>query len=414
MNIKAVRGTKDILFKDSEKFNNIVNVASEVFENYGYGRIITPIFEETALFKRGIGEGTDIVEKEMYTFEDKGGRSVTLRPEGTASVVRSYLEHKIGKQEEFSKFYYFGPMFRYERPQAGRYREFNQLGVEAFGSSEAVLDAEVISLGYGLLEKIGIEELEVQINSVGGKESRIAYREKLVDYLSDKVELLCEDCKTRYEKNPLRVLDCKVKSCQEATKDAPVLTENLSEEETAHYEEVKKYLDAFDVKYTENPKLVRGLDYYSKTVFEIVTNKLGAQGTVLAGGRYDGLVETMGGKATPGVGFAAGVERIMLLLDQDKLTKKAPVAIVWLGEESKEFSFKLAERLRKDGVKINIELKSKSMRAQMKKIDKLGAKYAIIIGEDEMKNNQVQLKNLKERTQTVYSIEDVVAIWKGE
>ncbi|MDN5303392.1 MAG: histidyl-tRNA synthetase [Fusobacteriaceae bacterium] len=413
MNIKAVRGTKDIFNEDAVKYNYITEIAKEVFENFNYSRIITPIFEETALFKRGIGEGTDIVEKEMYTFLDKGERSITLRPEGTASVVRAYLEHKIYGNETLTKWYYYGPMFRYERPQAGRYREFNQLGVEVLGSKNPKIDAEVIYMGYKLLEKIGISDLRVEINSVGGKETRIKYREDLLEYLKDKKEDLCSDCQTRYEKNPLRVLDCKVETCKEIVKKAPILTEYLSEEEKEHYEEVKRLLNLYNIPYSENPKLVRGLDYYSNIVFEVITEKLGAQGTVLAGGRYDGLISTMGGKDTPAVGFAAGIERIMLLMD-DKKIKKDSIGIVWLGESTSDYALLLANELRVNNFEVYIDYEMKSLRAQIKKIDKLDIKYAIIIGEDEVKENKVIIKNLKTGEQTEINRDAVCEYMKGE
>ncbi|MBZ4682936.1 MAG: histidine--tRNA ligase [Fusobacteriales bacterium] len=413
MNIKAVRGTKDIFNEDAVKYNYITEIAKEVFENFNYSRIITPIFEETALFKRGIGEGTDIVEKEMYTFLDKGERSITLRPEGTASVVRAYLEHKIYGNETLTKWYYYGPMFRYERPQAGRYREFNQLGVEVLGSKNPKIDAEVIYMGYKLLEKIGISDLRVEINSVGGKETRIKYREDLLEYLKDKKEDLCSDCQTRYEKNPLRVLDCKVETCKEIVKKAPILTEYLSKEEKEHYEEVKRLLNLYNIPYSENPKLVRGLDYYSNIVFEIITEKLGAQGTVLAGGRYDGLISTMGGKDTPAVGFAAGIERIMLLMD-DKKIKKDSIGIVWLGESTSDYALLLANELRVNNFEVYIDYEMKSLRAQMKKIDKTNTKYAIIIGEDEVKENKVIIKNLKTGEQTEINRDLVCEYMKGE
>jgi histidyl-tRNA synthetase len=407
MKLKAVRGTKDIFGDDAVKYDYIVETAKKIFTSYGYSRIITPIFEETSLFKRGIGEGTDIVEKEMYTFLDKGERSVTLRPEGTASIVRSYLEHKVYGKEDSTKYFYHGPMFRYERPQAGRYREFNQIGVEAIGGNSPILDAETISMGYKLLEALGLEELEVQINSVGGNASRVKYRQKLVDFLSDKKDVLCEDCKTRYYKNPLRVLDCKNQNCQDITKDAPNLVDSLSIEENEHYSEVKKYLEVFGVNYSENPRLVRGLDYYSNTVFEIVTNKLGAQGTVLAGGRYDGLLKTIGDKDIPAVGFAAGIERIMLLLG-DNVKKETPkVYIAWLGDEVKEYAFKVAETLRKSYINSYIEFDEKSMRAHMKKADKLGINFAVIIGTEEMESGKVLLKNLAEREQESLGVEEV-------
>lgn len=407
--IKAVRGTKDIFGDDAAKYNYIVDTAKCVFESYGYNMIKTPIFEETNLFKRGIGEGTDVVSKEMYTFMDKGERSLTLRPEGTAAVVRSYLEHKIYGKEDFSKYYYMGSMFRYERPQAGRQREFNQLGVEALGESSPILDAEIIAMSYKLLEKLGVTDLEVNINSIGGNESRTKYRDALIEFLTPKKEELCEDCSTRYENNPLRVLDCKNPNCKEIIKTAPILTNYLNEEESLHFEEVKRYLDIFNVKYIANPMLVRGLDYYSSTVYEIVTNKLGAQGTVLGGGRYDGLLKQLGDKEIPAFGFAAGIERIMMLVEEYP-SNVPSVHIAWLGEETANYAFSISDALRGAGIKTNIEFTKKSMKASMKKADKLGVSYAIIIGDQEVSENKLVLKNFDERTQETLTLEEAIAV----
>ena len=412
MNIKAVRGTKDIIGLDSAKYDYVVKTAAEYFDKYGFNRIITPIFEETDLFKRGIGEGTDVVSKEMYTFEDRGGRSCTLRPEGTAAVVRAYLEHKIFATEDVTRWYYHGPMFRYERPQTGRYREFNQIGVEVLGKKDPTLDAEIISMAFEFLGKLGLEDLEVQINSIGGKESRTKYREALINFLTPKKEKLCGDCQNRYENNPLRVLDCKVPTCKDEVVDAPVLTDYLNEEELKHYNTVKEYLDIFGVKYVENPKLVRGLDYYSNTVFEIVTNKLGSQGTVLAGGRYDTLVEQMGGKETPAFGFAMGVERLMLLLGDSAISKDEKLFLVWLGADSKVPAFKLAKEIRNAGISIVLEYEEKSMKAQMKRADKLGSTKVLILGEDEVKEGKVVLKDFGTGTQEKCSIDEILNILK--
>ena len=406
--IKAVRGTKDIFGNDASKYLHITQVAQNIFENYGYEMIKTPIFEETDLFKRGIGEGTDVVDKEMYTFTDRGDRSITLRPEGTAPVVRCYLENKMYAQGDTSRLYYIGSMFRYERPQAGRQREFNQIGVEVLGEASPILDAEVISMGYKMLEALGITDLEVKINSVGGQATRIKYREQLLNFLQPIKEELCEDCKNRMEKNPLRVLDCKNEKCKELTKDAPTLVEALNEEEKNHYEEVKKYLNIFKVKYTEDPKLVRGLDYYSSTVYEIVTNKLGAQGTVLGGGRYDNLLKQLGDKEIPAFGFAAGVERMMMLLGENYPKRTPEVYIAWMGEEVKEYAFEISNFLREAGVKTAIDYNSKGMKSHMKKAEKLGVNYVIIVGGDELAKNTVILKDFVNRTQEELSIQEVV------
>lgn len=405
--IKAVRGTKDILGETGTKYAYINRIVEELFNSYGYSLIKTPIFEETDLFKRGIGEATDVVEKEMYTFKDRGDRSLTLRPEGTASVVRAYLENKIYAREELSKFYYMGSMFRYERPQAGRQREFNQVGVEVLGESSPLLDAEVISMGYHLLEKLGITDLAVTINSIGGNDSRVKYRKALIDYLTPIREELCEDCQRRFETNPLRVLDCKNETCKKYTGTAPSIIDSLSPEEKDHYETVKKYLTLYNVPFVENPKLVRGLDYYSSTVFEIVTNKLGSQGTVLGGGRYDGLLKQLGDKDIPAFGFAAGVERMMMLLG-DMKQNETEAYIIWLGEESKEYAMKIADILRKAGIKLAIDFNKKGMRSHMKKAEKLAVNYAIIIGGDEIEKNTVIVKNFLDRTQEELTVEQVI------
>lgn len=405
--IKAVRGTKDIIEGTASKYSYIHRMAEDLFKSYGYSFIKTPIFEETDLFKRGIGEATDVVEKEMYTFIDKGDRSITLRPEGTASVVRAYLENKIYAKEEVSKFFYLGSMFRYERPQAGRQREFNQVGVEVLGESSPVLDAEVIAMGYHFLEKLGITDLEVNINSVGGQESRKKYRQALLDYLMPVREELCDDCKRRLETNPLRVLDCKIDTCKKHTENAPSIIDSLSEEERTHYETVKKYLTMFGVPYVENPKLVRGLDYYSSTVYEIVTNKLGSQGTVLGGGRYDNLLKQLGDKEIPAFGFAAGIERIMMLLDEVP-NENPEVYVAWLGEQAEECAMKLTNDLRKAGIKTAVDFGARGMKGHMKKADKLGVNYVIIIGEDEINKGVVVLKDFNARTQEEVSLNEVI------
>lgn len=405
--IKAVRGTKDILGETGTKYAYINRIVEELFNSYGYSLIKTPIFEETDLFKRGIGEATDVVEKEMYTFKDRGDRSLTLRPEGTASVVRAYLENKIYAREELSKFYYMGSMFRYERPQAGRQREFNQVGVEVLGESSPLLDAEVISMGYHLLEKLGITDLAVTINSIGGNDSRVKYRKALIDYLTPIREELCEDCQRRFETNPLRVLDCKNETCKKHTETAPSIIDSLSPEEKDHYETVKKYLTLYNVPFVENPKLVRGLDYYSSTVFEIVTNKLGSQGTVLGGGRYDGLLKQLGDKDIPAFGFAAGVERMMMLLG-DMKQKETDAYIIWLGEESREYAMKTADTLRTAGIKLAVDFNKKGMRSHMKKAEKLAVNYAIIIGGDEIEKNTVIVKNFIDRTQEELTVEQAI------
>ena len=406
--IKAVRGTKDIIGEEAKKYVYISNVAQKMFENYGYNFVKTPIFEETELFKRGIGEATDVVEKEMYTFRDRGDRSITLRPENTASLVRCYLENAIYAKEEISRFYYNGSMFRYERPQAGRQREFNQIGLEVFGEKSPKVDAEVIAIGYKFLEKLGITDLEVKINSVGSKESRTIYREKLIEHFSKHLDDMCEDCRDRINRNPLRLLDCKVDKDKDFYKSAPNIIDFLFEDERKHYEDVKKYLDIFGIKYTEDPTLVRGLDYYSSTVFEIVTNKLGSQGTVLGGGRYDNLLKELGDKDIPAVGFATGVERIMMLLGENYPKNNPDVYIAWLGDNTSETALKIAESLRDNDIKVYIDYSEKGMKSHMKKADKLSVRYCIILGEDELNKGIVLLKDFSTREQKEVKIEEIV------
>ena len=406
--IKAVRGTKDIIGEEAKKYIYISNVAQKMFENYNYNFVKTPIFEETELFKRGIGEATDVVEKEMYTFKDRGNRSITLRPENTASLVRCYLENAIYAKEDISRFYYNGSMFRYERPQAGRQREFNQIGIEVFGEKSPKVDAEVIAIGYKFLEKLGITDLEVKINSVGSKESRTIYREKLIEHFSNHLDDMCDDCKDRINRNPLRLLDCKVDKDKDFYKSAPNIIDFLFEDERKHYEDVKKYLDVFGIKYTEDPTLVRGLDYYSSTVFEIVTNKLGSQGTVLGGGRYDNLLKELGDKDIPAVGFATGVERIMMLLGENYPKNNPDVYIAWLGENTSETALKIAESLRDNDIKVYIDYSEKGMKSHMKKADKLSVRYCIILGEDELNKGIVLLKDFSTREQKEVKIEEIV------
>ena len=406
--IKAVRGTKDIIGEEAKKYVYISNVAQKMFENYGYNFVKTPIFEETELFKRGIGEATDVVEKEMYTFKDRGDRSITLRPENTASLVRCYLENAIYAKEEISRFYYNGSMFRYERPQAGRQREFNQIGLEVFGEKSPKVDAEVIAIGYKFLEKLGITDLEVKINSVGSKESRTIYREKLIEHFSKHLDDMCDDCKDRINRNPLRLLDCKVDKDKDFYKSAPNIIDFLFEDERKHYEDVKKYLNIFGIKYTEDPTLVRGLDYYSSTVFEIVTNKLGSQGTVLGGGRYDNLLKELGDKDIPAVGFATGVERIMMLLGENYPKNNPDVYIAWLGENTSETALKIAESLRDNDIKVYIDYSEKGMKSHMKKADKLSVRYCIILGEDELNKGIVLLKDFSTREQKEVKIEEII------
>ena len=399
MKFNAPRGTNDILPPDTLKWQYIEKKTHEIFSNYNYQEIRTPIFEYTELFQRGIGEVTDIVEKEMYTFEDKGGRSLTLRPEGTASVIRSFLENKIYGKAQPTKYYYIGPMFRYERPQSGRFRQFHQLGVEAIASNDPALDAEIISLGMRLLQDFGLEELELHLNSVGCSKCRSMYVDKLRDYLNKKKAQLCDNCKNRIDRNPLRVLDCKNENCQQVIKDAPKITDNLCNDCADHFDEVKDYLDILDIDYMINPLLVRGLDYYTNTAFEIKDNALGAQDTVFGGGRYNGLAEEIGNRDLPGIGFALGIERLLLSLEAKDIELPVEAGtdlyITVIGDKAKKESFKLLDQLRNNGFSTEIDYLGRSVGSQMKSADRMNAQYTIIIGEDELNKNSATIRNMK-------------------
>ena len=399
MSINAPRGTNDILPPVSSKWQYIINKAQDLMKRYNYKEIKTPIFEYTSLFQRGIGETTDIVEKEMYTFEDKGGRSITLRPEGTASVMRAFMEHKIYGRAQPKKYFYFGPMFRYERPQSGRYRQFYQFGVEALGSNDPALDAEIISVGLNLMEELGLNDLDVIINSIGCGECRADYLDILKKYLNKHKEELCDDCKKRLDRNPLRVLDCKNDSCSKVVKDAPKITNYLCSDCKSHFNEVQKYLNNLDIDYNIDPKLVRGLDYYTNTAFEIKYKGLGAQDTVFAGGRYNGLAEEIGGRELPGIGFAIGLERLLLTLEKEDVelpvNKGIDLYITTIGDQAKEKGFEFLSALRKSGLKAEIDYLGRSVGSQMKAADRMNANYTIIIGGDELKSGQATVRNMK-------------------
>jgi len=410
MSIKAPRGTKDIFGEVSEKFQEIIK-ASDVFKQFNFEQIITPIFESTDLFVRGIGETTDIVEKEMYTFEDKGGRSLTLRPEGTASVARAYGEHKM-HQEGSKKFFYFGPMFRYERPQAGRYREFYQMGVEVIGESSSLIDAEVIFMADKFLKTLGILNYSIELNTLGCSSCRAEYQTALKTYLNQFREQLCDDCKRRLETNPLRVLDCKVESCRVHFEQAPTLEQYLDAECKEHFDGVKSYLTALGIKFNVNSKLVRGLDYYNRTVFEFVSQELGAQGTILGGGRYNNLVgEICGGLDQPAIGFAAGMERMaMLMPTRETHTKK--IAICWLGEETSLSALKIRIALSDEGYMTEMSYDTKSFKAQFKRANKEGVDFAVIIGSDEHAKGVVKIKNFKTEQECEVEMSRVVEYFK--
>lgn len=403
--IKRLRGTYDVLPEEVVRWQYIENTFREILERYGYKEIRTPVFEETSLFSRSIGETTDIVEKEMYTFLDKKGRSITLRPEGTASIVRAYIEAGINP-EVLAKFYYYGDMFRYDRPQKGRFREFRQIGVEAIGNSSPSLDAEVISLGIYLLESVGLKDLDLNLNSIGCSDCRRIYYDKLRNYFnfSDR-EKLCPTCQKRLEKNPLRIFDCKEEKCQRLLKEAPAIADFICKNCTQSFEAVKKYLAALDISFTINPRLVRGLDYYTRTAFEILFKKMDSpqQNTLLAGGRYDNLIEELGGPKCPAVGFAAGMERILLAMEISKVSlqedKNIEIYFASLGEVAFFEAFKITNRLRKNGFYIMGAESGRSLKSQLREADRLGVRYTLILGGDELSRGVVMLRDMKESKQ---------------
>ncbi len=410
--ISVLKGMKDRHSDDVRKYDFIVDTAKKVFSKYGFERIITPILEETELFRRSVGDETDVVSKEMYEFKDKGNRSVSMRPEGTAGVVRAYLEAGLHKSDPIVKWFYNGPMYRYEAPQKGRYREFHQVGAEIFGIRSPYLDAEIIRMGCEFLEKLGITGLTVEINSLGNIESRKKYIEDLKAFMAKRLDKLSEDSKKRYEKNPLRALDSKDKGDQEEFKDAPKLYDYLDEESRKYFEDTKKYLELLNIKYVENSKLVRGLDYYSDTVFEIKSDKLGAQATVLAGGRYDRLLEILDNVKIPAIGFAAGMERIAMLMDENLIGNKENGVYIVYFDDTKEYFIKTLEELRKNDIKASFDYNPKSFGAQMKKANKINAEYVLILGEEEQKENVVTLKKFSTGEQEKYSLDKVIEIVK--
>ena len=399
----APRGTKDILPDTVGDWNYVEGEIRELCRRFGYSEIRTPIFEHTELFQRGIGEGTDVVDKEMYTFTDRGERSITLRPENTASAVRAYLQNKLYSQSNLVKLFYIGSMFRYDRPQAGRMREFHQFGVEALGEANPAVDAEVILLAMNLLEGLGLKDLELSINSVGCPKCRSKYRTMLQDFFRDKLEDLCEDCRSRFERSPLRILDCKKDSDKPYMADAPKITDCLCEECAEHFAKLKELLTSAGISFTHDPRLVRGLDYYTKTAFEIKYPPLGAQSAVAGGGRYDGLIEEMGGNPTPAVGFATGLERLLLALESQNLlpekNRSVDAYVVALGETAQAEGFKLLNSLRQQGLSAAMDFAGRSMKAQMKQANKLGAKYSVILGEDEISEGVVMLRSMEDSSQ---------------
>ena len=400
--IKAMRGTQDILPSLSHNWKYIEGTLMRLAEAFGYKEIRTPVFESTELFQRGVGDTTDVVQKEMYTFEDKGGRSITLRPEGTAGAVRAALEHGLLNDAFPIKLSYLTSCYRYEKPQAGRLREFHQFGVECFGSAEPIADAQLILFASRIFDFLGVQGLSLEINSIGCPHCRKHYHEALKAYFTEHIDALCDTCKSRLEKNPMRILDCKSPECQKVAAKAPVILDYLCEDCAVHFEKVKEYLDINDIPFKVNPRIVRGLDYYTKTVFEFVSNDIGAQGTVLGGGRYDGLVEELGGKSVPALGFGMGMERLLLLMQAQNIAlPEAPTPDIYfcnIGDAALKVCLSLADELILDGINAEIDLMGRGLKAQMKYANKIGAKFTVVIGDDDIEQGIVKIKNMETGT----------------
>ncbi len=410
--INIPKGTKDILPSEVYKWQYLESTARSVAEVFGVKEIRTPIFEHTEVFLRGVGETTDIVNKEMYTFNDKGGRSITLKPEGTAGVVRSFVENGMANSALPIKLFYVTPCFRYERPQAGRLREFHQFGIEFIGSKEADIDAEAIILAKSFFDRLNVKGLKLLINSIGCKHCRPVYEQKLKEYFNDNYDNLCPLCKERLAKNPLRILDCKNEDCKEICKNAPKILDYICEECSSHFDTVKKLLSVASVEYEVCPDIVRGLDYYTKTVFEFVSTSIGAKGTVCGGGRYDGLVESLGGGNFPGIGFAMGIERMLLLMENTGVEfiedKKPKVYLAPMGEKAKEVAFLLAIKLRNSGIIAELDHMNRGIKAQFKYADKIGAKYVAVLGDNELEKGEIKVKEMAKGLETMVNLDNFV------
>ena len=407
---QAPKGTQDLLPKQTAAWQAVEEAMRSEAAVHGFGEVRTPVFEHTELFQRSVGETTDVVQKEMYTFTDKGGRSITLRPEGTAGAVRAMLEHALYNDGFPVRLYYFTSCYRYEKPQAGRLREFHQFGVEMFGAAAPVADAEVICMAKSIFDRLGIRNLELQINSIGCPECRATYYKALQEYFGQYRDQLCETCLGRLDRNPMRILDCKSPVCSKIAAGAPSMLDYLCDDCRAHFEGVQKNLEAVGVAYTVNPTIVRGLDYYTRTVFEFVSSDLGAQSTVCGGGRYDGLVEEMGGRPTPGLGYAIGLERLMMILEAQGIelpqAKRCDVYIAGLGEPAQRKAFELVTKLRTYSLFAECDTCSRSLKAQMKYADKIHAQYTIVLGDDELANGKAELKNMSTGEKKEISIGD--------
>ena len=407
----APKGTKDMMPEEAYKWQYLEKKFAEICRRYGFQEIRTPVFEHTELFQRGVGDTTDIVKKEMYSFMDQGNRNITLRPEGTSPVVRAFCEHKVFANPQPTKVYYNIPCFRYEKPQSGRLRQFHQFGVEIFGTTNMMADAEIIAIGYDFIKEMGITDVELQINSVGCPECRGKHREALKKFLEPKYDELCPTCQERYHTNPMRILDCKSPIDQELVKDAPMMLDYLCDDCREAFEDLKKNLDVFGIEYVVNPKIVRGLDYYTKTAFEFVTTKIGAQGTVCGGGRYDGLVEEVGGPSTPGVGWGMGKERILMTSEACGFEIPKPegteVFIAFMGDKAREFALKLMHDLRVAGVAVQMDVMGRNFKNQFKLANRCGAARTVIIGESELESGMLQVKDMESGEQTEVSIDRI-------
>lgn len=410
---KAVKGTKDILPAEIYKNQYIESTAIDVAERFGFKEIRTPVFEHTELFQRGVGDTTDVVQKEMYTFDDKGGRSITLRPEGTAGAARSFLENGLSNETLPQKVCYITSCYRYEKPQSGRLREFHQFGVECFGADSPLADAEIISLADTYFKELGVKDLSLEINSIGCPTCRAEYHKALKAYFEGRKDELCDTCKDRLERNPMRILDCKSPVCSEIATGAPVVLDYLCDECKAHFEKVKAYLNALNIEFTVNPRIVRGLDYYTKTVFEFVSNSIGAQGTVCGGGRYDGLIEELGGQKTPSLGFGLGLERLLLLMEAQGCEfpkeEKPDLFIAAMGEKAQLKAVEIAKDMRDEGFTCLYDINGRGLRAQMKYANKLGAKYTVVLGEDEVSGGIAKLKNMESGEETEIALQTFVS-----
>ena len=413
----AIKGTLDLLPAESYKTQYVEAAVREIAENFGFYEMRTPVFEHTELFQRSVGETTDVVQKEMYTFSDKGGRSITLRPEGTAGAARAFLENGLFNAPLPQKIYYLTSCYRYEKPQAGRLREFHQFGVEAFGAGAPAQDAEIIALAHTVFQYLGVKNLTLEINSIGCPECRQGFQKALKAYFEGYKDKLCDTCLSRLDRNPMRILDCKSPVCSEIAKGAPKILDYLCDDCRAHFDAVQSYLKSMQIDFTVNPEIVRGLDYYTRTVFEFVSNEIGAQGTVCGGGRYDGLLEELGGKPMPACGFGMGIERLLLLMEAQKTPfpepKHCDIYLASMGENATRETARLAQELREEGIAAQFDTFGRSLKAQMKYADKLGAAYTVVLGDSELESGKAQLKNMADGTLSDIALDDFTGAFQS-